>query len=72
MHRKTGSSDVIDTLHKLGYRISYTETLFIEDEWDEWAEAQSTIIPSNITVNIPTTLVADNIDWENKGFAGKE
>ena len=72
MHRKTGSSDVIDTLHKLGYGISYTETLFIEDEWDEWAEAQSTIIPSNITVNIPTTLVADNIDWENKGFAGKE
>ena len=72
MHRKTGSSDVIDTLHKLGYGISYTETLFIEDKWDEWAEAQSTIIPSNIKVNIPTTLVADNIDWENKGLAGKE
>ena len=29
MHRKIGSSDVIDTLHKLGYRISYTERLFI-------------------------------------------
>ena len=72
MHRKTGSSDIIDTLHKLGYGISYTETLFIEDKWAEWAEAQSTIIPSNIKVNIPTTLVADNIDWENKGLTGKE
>ena len=66
MHRKTGSSDVFDTLHKLGYGISYTETLLIEDKWAEWAEAQSTIIPSNIKVNIPTTLVADNIDWEIK------
>ena len=68
MHRKTGSRDVIDTLHKLGYGIFYTETLFIEDKWAEWAEAQSTI-PSNIKVNIPTTLVAD---CENKGLKGKE
>ena len=35
LHRKTGSSDVIDTIHKLGYGISYTETLFIEDKWAE-------------------------------------
>ena len=71
MHRKTGSSDVIDTLHKLGYGISYTETLLIEDKWAEWAEAQSTIIPSNIKVNIPTTFVADNIDWEIKAWQEK-
>ena len=68
MHRKTGSRDVIYTLHKLGYGIFYTETLFIEDKWAEWAEAQLTI-PSNIKVNIPTTLVAD---CENKGLKGKE
>ena len=66
IHRKTGSSGVTDTLHKLGYGISYIETLFIEDKWAEWTEAQSAIIPSNIKVNIPTTLVADNIDWEIK------
>ena len=48
MHRKTGSSDVIQTLHKLGYGISYTETLFIKDKWADWAKSQSTIIPSNI------------------------
>ena len=30
MHRKSGSSDVIQTLHKLGYGILYAETLFIE------------------------------------------
>ena len=32
MHRKTGSSDVIDNLHKFGYGVFYTETLFIEDK----------------------------------------
>ena len=32
MHRKTGSSDVIQTLNKLGYGTSHTETLFIEDK----------------------------------------
>ena len=63
MHRKTGSSDVIDTLYKLGYGISYTVTLFIEDKWTQRAEAQPTIIYSSIKVNIPTTLVADNRDW---------
>ena len=71
MHRKTGSSDVIQTLHKLGYGISYTETLFIKDKWAEWAESQSTIIPSNIKKNIPTIHVADNIDWENKSVTGQ-
>ena len=72
IHRKTGSSGVTDTLHKLGYGISYTETLFIEDKWAEWTEAQSAIIPLNIKVNIPTTLVADSTDWENKGLTRKE
>ena len=72
VHRKTGSSGVTDTLHKLGYGISYTETLFIEDKWAEWTEAQSAIIPSNIKMNIPTTLVAGNTDWENKGLTRKE
>ena len=66
LHRKTGSSDIIDTLHKLGYDISYTETLFTEDKWAKQAEARSSIIPSNIKMNIPTTLLADYIDWKIK------
>ena len=36
LHRKTGSRDVLDILHRLGYCISYTETLFTEDVWAEW------------------------------------
>ena len=52
--------------------ISYPETLFIEDKWAQLAEAQPTIIDSSIKVNIPTTLVTDNIDWENKDFTRKE
>ena len=33
MHRNTGFSDAIQTLHKPGYGISYKETLFIEGKW---------------------------------------
>ena len=48
MNRPTGSDDVIKTLNKLGHEISYTEALFIEGNWADWAEWQSTIIPSSI------------------------
>ena len=66
MHRKTGSQDVVDTLYGLGHGISYTETMFIEDKWAEWASERNTDIPSNIKKDLPTTHVADNIDWKNK------
>ena len=29
MHRKTGSGDAVDTLHRLGQGISYSGTLFV-------------------------------------------
>ena len=29
MHTKTGSGDVVDTLHRLGQGISYSGTLFV-------------------------------------------
>ena len=70
MHRKTGSSTVIDTLHSLGHGISYTETSFIEDKWAEWTRESSEMIPSNIKKGVDTTMVSDNIDWENKSLSG--
>ena len=70
MHKKTGSSDVVDTLHRLGHGISYSETLFVEDKWAEWSQYQSNLIPSNIISGVPTTLVSDNIDWKNKSIRG--
>ena len=48
MYRKTGSSTIIDDLHKFGHGIPYTETKFIEDKWAEWSEQQSSLLPSNI------------------------
>ena len=36
-YHKTGSSTIVDDLHKLGYGISYTETRFTEDKWAEWS-----------------------------------
>ena len=72
MYRKTGSSTVVDDLHKLGHGISYTETKFIEDKWAEWAENESRIVPSNIEKNVIVTHVVDNIDWKNKNLRGKE
>ena len=71
MHRKTGSSGVVDTLHGLGYGMSYTETIFIEDKWAEWSEQQHSDIPSNILKGIQTTHIADNIDWKNKALNGR-
>ncbi len=70
MHRKTGSSAVVNTLHHLGHGISYTETIFIEDKWAEWGRHSSSEIPSNIMRGLPTTHVADNIDWKNKELSG--
>ena len=32
-YHKTGSSTIVDDLHKLGHGVSYTETHFIEDKW---------------------------------------
>lgn len=71
MHRKTGSSGVVDTLHNLGYGISYTDTMFIQDKWAEWSKNQQSYIPSNIAKGFQTTHVADNIDWKNKNISGK-
>ena len=72
MHAKTGSSTVVDTLHNLGYGLSYTETVFIEDKWAVWSKKQHSNIPSNMRKGIPTTHVADNIDWKNKDLIGTE
>ena len=72
LHRKTGSREVLDTMHRLGYGISYTETLFIEDRRAEWDRNQNKDIPANISKNVPTTLVADNIYWKNKSIGGEE
>ena len=72
LHRKTCSKDILDTFHRLGLGISYTEALFIENKWAEWDKKQNSCIPVNIAKGVPTTMVADNIDWKNKCISGKE
>ena len=73
VYRKTGSSNIISDLHKLGHGLSYTATKFIEDKWAEWTERQSSLIPCNIHKGMAvTTLVFDNIDWKNNDLRGKE
>ena len=62
LHRKAGSSDVLDTIHRLRRGVYYTE----------WDQNQNSHIPDNITKGIFTTVVADNIDWKNKSLSGKE
>ena len=66
MYSKTGSKHIVGDLHRLSHGISYTETLFINDKWAEWAQNQSSIIPSNIAKKKIVTHVFDNIDWQNK------
>ena len=66
MHRKTGSSIVIDDLQKFGHDISCTEIKFIEDKWTEWSEQESSLLSSNIKKGLITMLVFDSIEWKNK------
>ena len=63
LHRKTGTRDVVDTIHKLGYGVPYTEVLFVENKWAEWTIKQEHHIPSNIKRGVYTTHIADNIGW---------
>ena len=70
MHRKTASSNIVDTIHDSGHGISYTETIFIQDKWAEWITRQSKLLPSNMTKERETTHILDNIDWENVNISG--
>lgn len=72
IYHKTGSSDAVNDLHKLGHRLSYTDTKFIEDKWAEWTENQSQIVPANIPKGEPVVHVVDNIDWKNKDLRGHQ
>ena len=72
LHWKTGAREPVDMANAFGYGLTYTETKFIEDVWAEWDRAQNSNIPSNINPMIYTTIVADNIDWNNKGISGKQ
>ena len=72
LHWKTGAREPVDVANAFGYGLTYTETKFIEDVWAEWDRAQNSNIPSNINPRIYTTVVADNIDWNNKDISGNQ
>ena len=57
IYRKTGSSEVITDLHRIGHG---------------WSENQSKLVPNKIDGDSIVTLVADNIDWKNKTFKGEK
>eukprot|EP00111_Clytia_hemisphaerica_P012198 TCONS_00035810-protein len=65
-YRKTGSSNVVTDLSRLGHGISYTDAKFIEDKWAEWVDKSCKLVPSNIKPgNTTPTLVIGNIDFSN-------
>ena len=72
INRKTDSSEVITDLPRIGHRLSYTETKFIEDKWGKWSKNQSKLVQNNIDTDNIVTLVADNIDWKNETFKGEK
>ena len=63
---KISSNIIVDDLHKLEYRICYTETRFNEDKWAEWSSSQPPVIILNIYEGFTATLIVDNINRENK------
>ena len=72
VYRKTGSSEVMTDLHRIGHGLSYTETIFIQDKCAEWSENQSKLVLNNIDEDSIVTLAADNTDSKNKTFKGEE
>ena len=72
LHWKTGAREPVDIASSFGYGIPYTDTRFCEDVWAEWDRAQNSNIPSNINPKIYTTVVADNIDFDNKDIGGSQ
>ena len=72
VYRKTGPSVIVHDLHKIGHGILYTGTKFIENNWGEWNDNTSSIVPANIKQGVVVTHVVDNIDWKNKNFKEKE
>ena len=72
LHRNTRKRGHIDNAHGYGYEISYTETCFIEDKCADWDREQNYNIPPNMKKHVNTTVVADDIDWNNKNISGCE
>ena len=66
MYCKTGSKSIVEDLSRLGHGISYTQTMFIQDVWDQWTDNQSLYILFNIQKGKMVTCVFNNIDWKNK------
>ena len=66
MYSQTGSKHIVDDLHRLSHGISYTEILFVNDKWAEWAQNQSSIILSKIAKKKIVAHVFDNIDWQKQ------
>ena len=72
IYGKTGSSEIMTDLHRLGHELSYTETKFIEDKWVEWSKEKSKLVPNHFRDGVLATHVVDNIDWKSKTFKGIE
>lgn len=71
-YSKTGSSNVVTDLSRLGHGITYTDAKFIEDKWAEWVDKSTKLVPPNVKAKTTPTYVFDNIDFDNKNFHGKQ
>ena len=55
-YSKTGSSNVVTDLSRLGHGITYTDAKFIEDKWAEWVDRSSKLVPANIKAKTTTSI----------------
>ena len=58
-------------LLRLGHKLSYNETKFIEDKWAKWSKKQPKFVPNNFRKGVVTHVV-DNIDWKNNSFESRD
>ena len=75
MHRMTGSSNVVATLHKLGDGLSYTNTILMEDKWADWAENLLSYLSGNTDCSYNNLINMKNLGTslsKGRGQNGRE
>lgn len=70
VHGMTRSKDLVDTLHKSGVCISYSDTLFLYDHWALMDVEASATCPQEIADDKPAIVIVDNDDFKIDTMTG--
>ncbi len=71
LHGMTRSKELVDSNHRLGLGISYSNVLYLRDVWAMHDLEQCSICPSAIAEGEPSISIIDNDDFSNDTLTGE-